>query len=107
MLACGKRALARVSYMTSTRAKAPPTPNQTVLYYTKKLTLFVPGLTFNAVAETIIGLFKTEVIHRLGPWKTADAVEWALLRKSAVDRGSPFPGRTYPTASVTGIPSAV
>ena len=29
----------------------------------------------NALAETIIGLFKAEVIHRLGPWKTADAVE--------------------------------
>ena len=34
----------------------------------------------NALAETIIGLFKAEVIHRLGPWKTADAVEWETLR---------------------------
>jgi DNA-binding MurR/RpiR family transcriptional regulator len=31
----------------------------------------------------------------------------ALLHKSAERRGSPFPGRTYPTASVTGMPSAV
>ena len=31
----------------------------------------------------------------------------ALLHKSADGRGSPFPGQTYPTASVTGIPSAV
>nr|WP_226937531.1 LysR family transcriptional regulator [Pseudogemmobacter faecipullorum] len=31
----------------------------------------------------------------------------ALLRKSRVCRGSPFPGQTYPTASVTGMPSAV
>ena len=30
----------------------------------------------NALAETIIGVFKTEVIHRLVPWKSADAVEW-------------------------------
>lgn len=34
----------------------------------------------NALAETIIGLFKAEVIHRLGPWKTADAVEWETLQ---------------------------
>ncbi|KPN63209.1 Integrase core domain-containing protein [Aliiroseovarius crassostreae] len=34
----------------------------------------------NALAETIIGLFKAEVIHRLGPWKTVDAVEWETLK---------------------------
>ncbi len=34
----------------------------------------------NALAETINGLFKAEVIHRLGPWKTADAVEWETLK---------------------------
>jgi transposase InsO family protein len=31
----------------------------------------------NALAETIIGLFKTEVIWRCGPWKTIDEVEYA------------------------------
>ena len=31
----------------------------------------------------------------------------ALLHKSANDQGSPFPGQTYPTASVTEMPSAV
>jgi putative transposase len=31
----------------------------------------------DALAETIIGLFKTEVIHRRGPWKSFDAVEYA------------------------------
>lgn len=31
----------------------------------------------------------------------------ALLHKSADGRGSPFPGQTYPTGSVTGMPSAV
>ena len=31
----------------------------------------------------------------------------ALLHKSGDRRTSPFPGRTYPTASVTGMPSAV
>ena len=34
----------------------------------------------NALAETIIGLFKAEVIHRLGTWKSADAVEWETLK---------------------------
>ena len=33
----------------------------------------------NALAETIIGLFKTEVIHPRGPWRTLDAVEYATL----------------------------
>jgi transposase InsO family protein len=33
----------------------------------------------NALAETIIGLYKAEVIHRRGPWRTIDAVEYATL----------------------------
>jgi transposase InsO family protein len=33
----------------------------------------------NALAETMIGLFKTEVIHRRGPWRSFDAVEYATL----------------------------
>ena len=33
----------------------------------------------NALAETIIGLFKTEVIRRKGPWKNLEAVEFATL----------------------------
>ena len=37
----------------------------------------------------------------------ADALQGALLHKSVERRVSPFPGRTYPTASVTGMPSAV
>ena len=31
----------------------------------------------NALAETVIGLFKTEVIHRRGPWRSLEAVEYA------------------------------
>ncbi len=30
----------------------------------------------NALAETINGLFKAEVIHRRGPWRGVEAVEW-------------------------------
>jgi len=33
----------------------------------------------NALAETIIGLYKTEIIHRRGPWRHMDAVEYATL----------------------------
>lgn len=33
----------------------------------------------NALAETINGLYKAEVIHRLGPWKTMAVVEWETL----------------------------
>ena len=33
----------------------------------------------NALAETIIGLFKTELIRRRGPWKGIDDVEYATL----------------------------
>jgi transposase InsO family protein len=33
----------------------------------------------NALAETINGLFKAEVIHRRGPWRTFEAVEYATL----------------------------
>ncbi len=33
----------------------------------------------NALAETLIGLYKTEVIHRRGPWRNLDDVEYATL----------------------------
>lgn len=33
----------------------------------------------NALAETINGLYKTEVIRRSGPWRNADDVEYATL----------------------------
>ena len=33
----------------------------------------------NALAETINGLYKAEVIHRRGPWRTTEAVEIATL----------------------------
>ena len=33
----------------------------------------------NALAESVIGLFKTEVIRRLGPWRSLEAVEFATL----------------------------
>ncbi len=33
----------------------------------------------NALAETVNGLYKAEVIHRRGPWKSFEAVEYATL----------------------------
>ena len=33
----------------------------------------------NALAETIIGLYKAEVIDHRGPWRNLDAVEYATL----------------------------
>jgi transposase InsO family protein len=33
----------------------------------------------NALAESVIGLFKAEVIRRKGPWRTLEAVEFATL----------------------------
>ena len=33
----------------------------------------------DALAETIIGLYKTEVIRRRGPWKAMDDVEYVTL----------------------------
>ena len=34
----------------------------------------------NALAESIIGLFKAEVINFLGPWKPVGQVEWETLK---------------------------
>lgn len=34
----------------------------------------------NALAETVIGLFKTEVIYARGPWRSLEAVEYATLK---------------------------
>ena len=34
----------------------------------------------NALAETINGLYKTEVIRQPGPWRTIEDVEFATLK---------------------------
>lgn len=33
----------------------------------------------NALAESVIGLYKTELVHRRGPWRTIDDLELATL----------------------------
>jgi putative transposase len=35
--------------------------------------------SINALAETVIGLFKTELIRRRGPWRSLEPVEFATL----------------------------
>lgn len=47
------------------------------VFYTTNL-LFSSGHT-NALAESIIGLFKTEAVNRHGPFKTFTEVEFALM----------------------------
>ena len=42
----------------------------------------------NALAESVIGLFKTEVIRRRGPWPNLEAVEFATLEWVAWFNGS-------------------
>lgn len=37
--------------------------------------------SFNALAETLNGLFKAEIIHRRGPWRNFEAVEYATLER--------------------------
>ena len=41
----------------------------------------------NALAETINGLYKAEVIHRRGPWRSFEAVEFATLEWAEPSRG--------------------
>lgn len=79
-------------------ASAPPLPGRTdppqrqrravcLVKYTERLALagIEPSVGSggdsyaNALAETINGLYKTEVIHRRGPWKSFEAVEIATL----------------------------
>jgi len=61
----------------------------------------------NALAETMNGLYKAEVIHRRGPWRSFEAVEFATLEW--VDwfnqTTSPWPRNLNQTAS--GDPGAV
>ena len=51
----------------------------------------------NALAETVIGLYKTEVIRHLGPWRGLDDVEYATLEWVAwynTQRLMPWPHST-------------
>ncbi len=66
----------------------------------KYLAIFGHGST--DLAE-ILRIYEEEGVTRTFNFRN----EVALLHKSGFERGFPFPGRTYPTATVTGMPSAV
>ena len=40
------------------------------------MTICAPSIS---LAESVIGLFRTEVIRRKGPWKSLESVEYATL----------------------------
>ena len=56
--------------MRSTAISAGPSPHRYPLDRYRSI---------NALAETINGLFKTEVIRPRGPWRSVEAVEFATL----------------------------
>ena len=51
----------------------------------------------NALAETINGLYKAEVIHRRGPWRSFEAVEYATLEWVDWFNNRRLLDRQYPT----------
>jgi transposase InsO family protein len=54
----------------------------------------------NALAESVIGLYKTEEIHRRGPWKGVEDVEFATLEWVAwYNTSRLLPGGTHVTSS--------
>jgi hypothetical protein len=58
----------------------------------------------NALAETIIGLYKTELIRRRGPWRGIDDIEYATLEWGRLVQPSSADGahRPRPTGRVRG-----
>ncbi|MGY3362870.1 hypothetical protein ACVWZK_009533 [Bradyrhizobium sp. GM0.4] len=55
------------------------TPNAWLKLASSLLSASVGDSYDNALAETINGLYKAEVIHRRGPWRSFEAVEFATL----------------------------
>ena len=58
----------------------------------------------NALAETINGLYKAEVIRRRGPWRSLEAVEFATLDMGRLVQQSPTAGahRQHPAGRSRG-----
>ena len=69
----------RWTAIMSIAAKIGCTP-QTLLDWVKKAEVDSGGDFYdNALAETINGLYKAELIHRRGRWRSYEAVEFATL----------------------------
>ena len=58
---------------------APPLRTGFVLDALEQAICARRGDSYDALAGSVIGLFKTEVIQRRGPWRSAEAVEFATL----------------------------
>ena len=57
--------------------------------------------------QMIVGIFQSEGSGPSLIRFMRFQIEGALLHKPADGQATTFPGRTYPTATVTGIPNAV
>jgi transposase InsO family protein len=65
---------------TAARKMCPfATPNGWRRRASRRLSEASATVTINALAETINGLYKAEAIHRRGPWRNFEAVEFATL----------------------------
>ena len=61
----------------------------------------------NALAESLIGLFRTELIKPAGPWRTVEQVEMATLEYVTGSTTAAVPGqmrRAQDAAGVVGNP---
>ena len=66
----------------------PPDPDQNLLRENERLAEAEINLSVrtvgdshgNALAEDVIGLFKTKVINQIGPWKSMREVDWETLK---------------------------
>ncbi len=85
---------------SGTRPNSRATPGASV--DNRRLTSLGPAL-----AVPIVPQENCQFCYNLPEVRGHSWTRLALLHKSSDDRGYPFPGRTYPTASVTGMPSAV
>jgi transposase InsO family protein len=56
----------------------------------------------NALAESVIGLFKTEEIYRRGPWKGLEDVEFATLEMGRLVQ-PPSPARAARLCAAGGV----
>ena len=72
--------IAGASCITATEA-ASTSPSSTPNAWPRRASSppYVGDSYDNALAETINGLYKAEVIHRRGPWRSFEAVEFATL----------------------------
>ena len=75
----------------------------------RNILFHVPDIPGDRFCEAVFSgaVSARDTLHLAGPLPGAFHLDAALLHKSGAERSSPFPGRTYPTATVTGMPSAV